>query len=471
MAVTIQPAGVKECRAVFEKVPKQVELEKIVQYFSSLDNPSILGGTNLNSERNRYSYFAAEPAEIFEFFADQTNPFEKLKIIFKKYHLEEGLDGVFAGGWVGFFSYDLNRFIENVPACGTDDIKLPLIRLLFYDKVICFDHLRSCFYLFAIELPNDTKSGEEKITELKTYLAAAASGGQPRHSDGGANRVLKIPPQSTFKSNMTKDYYLDAIAKVKRYIYDGEVYQINFSQRFNAEFNCEPYKLFLWQNKFNPSPYSTYIDAGDYKIVSASPELFINIHNGIITTCPIKGTKPRTHNKSVDEKNYKDLVENEKEKAELDMIIDLERNDLGRICEYGTIKLAKRRDIEAFSTVFHAVATIEGKLRERIDFVDILKAIFPGGSISGAPKISAMKIINELEPTARGIYTGSIGWFDLKGNACLNIAIRTIIIRSGVAFAQTGGGIVADSDAQSEWNETLIKAKALLAGIKAVEER
>ena len=467
MAVsTVQPAGVKECRAVFEIVPKQVELEKIVQYFSSLDNPSILGGSNLNSERNRYSYFAAEPVEIFEFFADQTNPFEKLKIILEKYHLEEGLDGVFAGGWVGFFSYDLNRFIENVPACGTDDIKLPLIRLLFYDKVVCFDHLRSCFYLFAIELPNDTKSGEEKIAHLKNILNQAAD----------IKDTILLEPcdnfnASEFCSNITKDYYLDAIAKIKRYIYDGDVYQINFSQRFSAKFNREPYKLFLWQNKFNPSPYSAYIDAGDYKIVSASPKLFININNGIITTCPIKGTRPRTHNKSVDEKNHKDLVENEKEKAELDMIIDLERNDLGRICEYGTIKLAKRRDIEAFSTVFHAVATIEGKLREKIDFVDILKAIFPGGSITGAPKISAMKIINELEPTARGIYTGSIGWFDLKGNACLNIAIRTIIIRSGVAFAQTGGGIVADSDAQSEWQETLVKAKALLAGIKAVKER
>jgi para-aminobenzoate synthetase component 1 len=274
----------------------------------------------------------------------------------------------------------------------------------------------------------------------------------------------------TFKSNMSKDYYLQSIAKIKRYIYDGDVYQINFSQRFSANFNLEPYKLFLWQNKFNPSPYSAYVDSGDYKIVSASPELFININNGIITTCPIKGTRPRTHNKTIDEKNYSELVESEKEKAELDMIIDLERNDLGRICSYGSIKVVKRRDIEAFSTVFHAVATIQGKLQQEIDFVDCLKAIFPGGSITGAPKISAMKIISQLEPTARGLYTGSIGWFDLRGNACLNIAIRTIIIRDNIAYAQTGGGIVADSDAESEWNETLIKAKALLAGIKAVQK-
>ncbi|OQA00634.1 MAG: Aminodeoxychorismate synthase component 1 [Planctomycetes bacterium ADurb.Bin401] len=227
----------------------------------------------------------------------------------------------------------------------------------------------------------------------------------------------------------------------------------------------------MWQNKFNPSPYAAYIDAGDYQIVSASPELFIDIENRNIITCPIKGTRPRTGDKTADEKNYKELIENEKEKAELDMIIDLERNDFGRICVPGSIKVVKRRDIESFATVFHAVATIEGRLKDEIDFADCLKAVFPGGSISGAPKISAMEIINRLEPTARGLYTGSIGWIDLCGNACLNIAIRTIIIKDNKAYAQTGGGIVADSEPESEWNETLLKANALLAGIKAVERK
>jgi para-aminobenzoate synthetase component 1 len=463
MAVSVQPVCAKQCRLVLEKASRQVELDKLTQYFSSLSNPSILSGAGFNSERNRYSYFAAEPVEIFEFFPGQTNPFEKLKIILNKYHLEDGLEGVFTGGWIGFFSYDLNGFLENVPACDADDVKLPLIKLCFYDKVICFDHLQNCFYLFAIELPEDEKSGEEKIAQLQEILNQAAN---------SEDTILLKPcdnfDTSQFKSSMTKDYYLDAFAKIKRYIYDGDVYQINFSQRFSAEFHSEPYKLFLWQNKFNPSPYSTYLDAGDWQIVSASPELFININNGVITTCPIKGTRPRTGEKGVDEKNYNELVNSEKEKAELDMIIDLERNDLGRICDYGSIKVVKRRDIEEFSTVFHAVSTIQGRLREGIDFVDCLKAIFPGGSISGAPKISAMEIINELEPTARGLYTGSIGWIDLRGNASLNIAIRTIIIKDNVAFAQTGGGIVADSGAESEWSETLIKAKALLAGIKAV---
>jgi len=322
--------------------------------------------------------------------------------------------------------------------------------------------LENCFSLFSIEF-SDNDDG--KITQLENILNQAANIEDELVFKPFDNFDIK-----EFRSNMTKDYYLDAIAKTKKHIYDGDVYQINFSQRFSADFNSEAYKLFLWQNKFNPSPYSAYIDAGDYKIVSASPELFININNGTITTCPIKGTRPRTLNEAIDKKNYNELIDNEKEKAELDMIIDLERNDLGRICRPGSIKVVKRRDIEAFSTVFHAVSTIQGQLKEEIGFTDSLKAIFPGGSISGAPKISAMEIINALEPTARGLYTGCIGWIDLKGNACLNIVIRTIIIKDSVAFAQTGGGIVADSDPQAEWNETLIKAKALLAGIKAVQE-
>ena len=469
---TAEPVCTKKCRFTFKKTSARVELQKLVRHFASLDNPAILGGTDFDSERNRYSYFAAEPVEIFEFFSNEKEPFEKLRAVLKKYHLEDGLDGVFTGGWIGFFSYDLNRFIENIPA-SDDDIELPLIRLCFYDKVICYDHLENCFHLFAIELPGGQINGKQKIAHLEDILNQAANIEDEQIfkpcnnfdiSEFGSNP----PSPRLWRTSMTKDYYLDAIAKTKKHIYDGDVYQINFSQRFSTDFNSAPYKLFLWQNKFNPSPYSAFIDAGDYKIVSASPELFININNGTITTCPIKGTRPRMLNETVDEKNYNELVDNEKEKAELDMIIDLERNDLGRICRPGSIKVVERRAIEAFATVFHAVATIQGQLKEKIDFTDILKAIFPGGSISGAPKISAMKIINGLEPTARGLYTGCIGWLDLRGNACLNIVIRTIIIKGNVAFAQTGGGIVADSDPQAEWNETLIKAKALLAGIKAV---
>ncbi|GAG06355.1 unnamed protein product, partial [marine sediment metagenome] len=253
------------------------------------------------------------------------------------------------------------------------------------------------------------------------------------------------------------------------YIYDGDVYQVNFSQRFECDYKARPIDLFHWQNRYNPSDYAAYIDAGNFHIVSASPEMFITIADGVISTKPIKGTRPRVKEAFEDARNYNELLNSTKEQAELNMIVDLERNDLARICAAGTRKVVQHRTIEAYPTVFHAVATVAGRLREGISFRDILKAVFPGGSITGAPKIRSMEIIDETEPTDRGVYTGSIGFIGLDGSVCLNIAIRTIIIKAGIAFAQTGGGIVADSNPQAEWAETITKARALLAGINSVQ--
>jgi para-aminobenzoate synthetase component 1 len=199
--------------------------------------------------------------------------------------------------------------------------------------------------------------------------------------------------------------------------------------------------------------------------------MFISIKDGIISTKPIKGTRPRGLDEKLNRRNFTELLESDKEQAELNMIIDLERNDLGRICRAGTIKVVQPRTIEEFPTVFHAVATVQGRLKEEIGFCDILKAMFPGGSITGAPKISSMKIIDRLEPTQRAVYTGSIGYIGIDGNVCLNIAIRTVIIAGENAYVQVGSGIVADSDAQAEWAEALVKADALLTGIESIQEK
>jgi len=277
---------------------------------------------------------------------------------------------------------------------------------------------------------------------------------------------------------MDKDYYMQTVEKIKRYIYDGEVYQINFSQRFECDYDARPIELLHWQNHYNPSGYAAYIDGGSFYIVSASPEMFITIANGVIQTKPIKGTRRRisetarknSHAKQINAKNFNELLHSKKEQAELNMIIDLERNDVAKICKPGTRKVIQPRTIESYPTVFHAVATVAGQLRKEITFCDILRAMFPGGSITGAPKIRSMEIIDETEPTSRGVYTGSIGFIGIDGCACLNIAIRTIIITNRKSFAQTGGGIVADSDPQAEWDETITKARALLAGIKATQK-
>jgi para-aminobenzoate synthetase component 1 len=460
------------CKLHYKKIRTATNLPALSEIFAHLKNASILGGNISKKDADRFSYWAAEPKEVFEFRTGQKNPFGKLQKNLDKYKFENGNNdelpkGIFCGGWIGYFSYELGRYIELLPETTIDDLQMPLIRLCFYDRLIAYDHLKNDFWLIAIELPDDYETPQDKLTALEELLFQS----QRIRIKPPASADLETTDFSQVQCNMDKDYYLRMFEKIKRYIYDGDVYQINFSQRFGCYYNARPIDLFHWQNHYNPSPYAAYIDGGDFHIVSASPEMFITITGGVIRTKPIKGTRPYIRNDAqANKKNLDELLTSEKEKAELNMIIDLERNDVARICEPGTRKVIQPRTIETYPTVFHAVATVAGKLRNEITLCDILKAMFPGGSITGAPKIRSIEIIDETEPTARSVYTGSIGYIGLDGSVCLNIAIRTIIIKNRKAFAQTGGGIVADSDPQAEWQETLVKARALLAGIKAVQE-
>lgn len=458
-------------RLVSKKISSTVPPASLTEVFSKLSNPSILGGNDADCPANRFSVWSANPTEIFEFKTGEQNVFEKLKTVLEKYRIDspaEIPEGMFPCGWIGYFSYDLGRHIEKVPDTSADDLSLPLIRLCFYDRAICYDHTQKTWWLIALE-KQGTNDAQQKIQKLQDTLCQAARVTPDKIPPGDLHAV----DVSGIKSNMTKDFYMDAIAKTRKYIYDGEVYQINFSQRFQCDYDRPPVALYHWQNKYNPSPYAAFLGAPDHAIVSASPEMFIAIADDAISTKPIKGTRRRftgiAGQDRINKINFTELVESEKDQAELNMIIDLERNDLTRICRYGTIKVTQPRTIERYPTVFHAVATVEGKLHSRYDYCDILRAIFPGGSITGAPKIRSMEIIDQLEPTRRSVYTGSIGYIGVDGNVCLNIAIRTVIIRDGQAFVQTGGGIVADSDPRSEWEETITKARALLAGIAAVQ--
>ena len=462
------------CRLHCRKMRKSINLPVLSETFATLNNPSILGGNIARKDADRFSYWAAGPKEVFEFLAGQKEPFAKLQKALDKYKLEDDQEtalpkGIFHGGWVGYFSYELGRYIERLPETTIDDLQMPLIRLCFYDRFIAYDHLEETFWLIALQLPNDSEKPQKKLTALENLLTESEKLNIPLPPPADIENI----DFSQIRCNMSREYYLDEFEKIKRYIYDGDVYQINFSQRFECDYQAGPIDLFHWQNHYNPSPYSAYIDAGSFQIVSTSPEMFITIEDGIISTKPIKGTRPRVceagQGEKINARNLDELFRSEKEQAELNMIVDLERNDIARICEAGTRKVVQPRTIETYPTVFHAVATVAGQLRKEITFCDILKAMFPGGSITGAPKIRSMEIIDETEPTARGVYTGSIGYIGLDGSVSLNIAIRTIIIKEKTAFAQTGGGIVADSDPQAEWNETITKARALLAGIKAVQ--
>jgi para-aminobenzoate synthetase component 1 len=462
------------CKLHYRKIPASINISALSETFATLKHTSILGGNIARKDTDRFSYWAACPKEVFEFRAGQNDPFTKLQKALDTYKLVDDQEtalpkGIFRGGWVGYFSYELGRYIEKLPETTIDDLQMPLIRLCFYDRFIAYDHLEETFRLTALQLPNDSEKPQEKLATLEKLLTES----EKLHIPSPPPADIENIDFSQIRCNMNREYYLDEFEKIKRYIYDGDVYQINFSQRFECDYNVNPIVLFHWQNHYNPSPYAAYLDTGNLQIVSASPEMFITIEDGIISTKPIKGTRPRVGEtsigKQINAKNFDELLSSEKEMAELNMIVDLERNDIARICEAGTRKVTQPRTIESYPTVFHAVATVAGQLRKEITFCDILKAMFPGGSITGAPKIRSMEIIDETEPTARGVYTGSIGYVGLDGSVSLNIAIRTIIIKNKTAFAQTGGGIVADSDPEAEWNETITKARALLAGIKAVQ--
>ena len=426
-----------------------------------------------------FSYWAAEPKEVFEFTTVQTDPFPKLQSALGRYRLTDGSadlksiglpsSGMFCGGWIGYFSYELGRHIERLPGRAVDDLHMPLIRLCFYDRLIAYDHRSNAFWLIALELPSDSEGPKEKMTALAHHLDRSRQV-HPAESPHVNMADLEF---AHVRRNMTREDYLGAVERIKGYLRDGDVYQVNFSHRFEQPFEGSPIDLYHWQNRYNPSGYAAYLDAGDFQIVSASPEMFITIRDGMIRTTPIKGTRPRIdasdpRTAKLNEQQFRNLLTSEKEQAELNMIIDLERNDVARICKPGTRHVVQPRTIETYPTLYHAVATVAGELRDDVTFNDVLRAMFPGGSITGAPKIRAMEIIDELEPTARGVYTGAIGYVSLDGTVCLNIAIRTAIITRGSVFVQTGGGIVADSDPQAEWDETITKARALLAGIKAV---
>ena len=267
------------------------------------------------------------------------------------------------------------------------------------------------------------------------------------------------------ESNFTKDSYIKTIKKAKEYIKAGDIYQVNLSQRFKFTLDVDPFDLYRVLRAINPAPFASFLNFGDVKIISASPERFLKKEGCRIQTRPVKGTRPRGESPSEDNRLKEELLASVKDRAENLMIIDLERNDLGRICEYGSVHVTKFMACEEYATVFHLVSTVEGKLTRNIGAIDCLINCFPGGSITGAPKIRSMEIIEELEPVKRSVYTGSIGYIGFNGNMDTAIAIRTFVIKGKNAYFQVGGGIVYDSDPEKEYMETLDKAKALIEAI------
>lgn len=451
------------------QVPMDLNPYELLCCFEGMPHPVLLESAAEAGGLGRYSIVAAAPQFCFESIGNRCsitregNPEEQctddplavLKKLMKTYESDYRGPLPFYGGAIGSFSYDLKNQLEQLPDTAQRDIPFPDIWLGFYHWAFIFDHQEKSLYLVVSEWEADQdRCFEELMNLLKRKESEVTSRTLPK----------RITPP-VFETNMTKEHYLDAIAKVRNYIRSGDIYQVNYTQRFQTTLEGDARTLYGKMRQVNPAPFAAYIDTGAFQVVSASPERFIRVKDRTIETRPIKGTRPRGMTPEEDAANREELLTSEKDQAELLMIVDLERNDLGRLAETGTVEVTELFKLETYATVFHLVATVKARLREGLDTVDCLRATFPGGSITGAPKIRAMEIIDELEPTARNLYTGAIGYMGYNGDADFNIVIRTILCKEQKAWFQVGGGIVWDSDPQLEYEECMHKAKGQITAL------
>jgi para-aminobenzoate synthetase component I len=375
---------------------------------------------------------------------------------FKNFHIEpvQGLPD-FTGGAIGYLSYDLAREFEKLPKRSDDDLGLPDLYFLLFKDVFVYDHEANKLWVLVLSEEKDDSYSSDKLRAFEEMWKTPYSI-QPKH------REQVFSSEEDFKHvSLTEDIFVDAVKKVQSYISDGDVFQVNLSVRQSKSLQTSPINIYEELRRINPSPYMGYLETPDFQLVSASPELLVKKKGDCVSTRPIAGTRPRGRTEEEDLELANTLIENEKERAEHVMLVDLERNDLGKVSAYGSVKVDEFMVIERYSHVMHIVSNVVGKLRPECDAFDCVKATFPGGTITGAPKVRTMEIIEELEPVRRGVYTGSIGWIGFNGDTEMNIAIRTMVCQNGIAHVQAGAGIVIDSIPESEYKESLKKAEAL----------
>jgi anthranilate/para-aminobenzoate synthase component I len=445
----------------------------------------------------RYSFIGFDPCLTFKTGSGITNierrrnngllksrPLRALKSLLSAYTQEPVAHLTpFQGGLAGILSYDFVQYLESLPRKAADDLHLPDCHFLMIDKLIAFDHtLNKCWIIvcpgvmdsLAVgatsptidwsqkydESENDIGNIEEKIKGWKTAGTRESTGIKNIHSSSEHIDIIH---------EMKKKEYMNIVKRAKEYIAAGDIFQANLSQRLSAPMLAKsPWNLYRILSEINPSPFAAFLDFGDYQIVSSSPERLLRIRERTIETRPIAGTRPRGRDRGEDEVMRRELLLNEKERAEHIMLIDLERNDLGRVSEYGSVRVDELMITEDYSHVIHIVSNVSGDLAAGKDCFDVIKAAFPGGTITGVPKVRCMEIIDELEPVKRGPYTGSIGYIAFSGNMDLNIVIRSFVITNGRVYVQAGAGIVADSDPEKEYFESLKKAEALIRTLEKV---
>jgi anthranilate synthase component 1 len=378
---------------------------------------------------------------------------------------DEGLPSLFAGA-VGYLSYDLCRHFERLPSTAAEELSLPECNLLFTEKMVAFDHVKREMEIIVVAHQGDSpaRSYERAVAEIESTLNCLSEP-IPGQEIPGATAT-----RSGQHSNFTDKEFEESVDRAKEYIFAGDAFQIVLSQRIEGKTDAPPFQVYRALRMLNPSPYMFFLDFGDYQLIGSSPEALVKLEGRTASLRPIAGTRRRGKDGAEDLFLEKELLNDAKEKAEHIMLVDLGRNDLGRVCEYGTVQVNELMAVERYSHVMHMVSLVNGTLNEGSDMFDLLRATFPAGTVSGAPKVRAMEIIEELEGVRRGPYAGAVGYFGFGGNMDMCITIRTVLMRQGKYFAQAGAGVVADSDPRLEYEESLNKIQALLRAVALAEE-
>ncbi len=434
---------------------------------------SVEGGENIA----RYTFAGANPVEVFRARGRvctvesggkevqfEENPVEQLRRMTARYHPVRvpGLPPLIAGA-IGYFAYDMVRLVERIPATGRDNMGLDDCVMMFYLGLLAFDHVQHRVWIIR----NVFTEGKGSLREK--YDAAVREIRRTRRMIEGA-----LPPQRRARragalrveSNMTKSRFTGAVRKAKSYIRAGDVFQVVVSQRFSARTSADPFEIYRALRVVNPSPYLYFLKLGDVSVVGSSPEMLVKVQGRNALYRPLAGTLPRGKDEKEDREFEARLLADPKERAEHIMLVDLGRNDLGRVCEYGSVEAERLMFVERYSHVMHIASTLRGRLRKDVDCFDALMACFPAGTLSGAPKVRAMEIIDELEPTRRGIYAGAILYLDFSGNLDSCIGLRTLVAKGGHTYVQAGAGIVADSVPEREYQESVNKARAVIRALE-----
>ncbi len=397
------------------------------------------------------------------------DPLEEIRR-FRQQHRVPQIPGMprFSGGLVGFFGYDTVRYIEpHLGACAvTDPIDAPDIVLMVSDEVVVFDNLSGRLYVIVhadTSYHDAWQRGAQRLQDLLAQLARDASSHEVDDSQDDAG------DESRFTSSFPREQFEAAVERCREYIYEGDVFQVVISQRMSLPFVAAPLDLYRALRTLNPSPYMYYLDLDDFHIVGASPEILVRLEENEVTVRPIAGTRRRGENDAQDAALAAELLSDPKELAEHLMLVDLGRNDVGRVARIGTVAVTDKMQIEKYSHVMHIVSNVTGQIDDDLDAIDVLRATFPAGTLSGAPKVRAMEIIEEIEPDKRGIYSGAVGYIGWNGNMDTAIAIRTALIKDDMVYVQVGAGIVADSDPTREWEETMNKGHAVFRAVEMAQ--